>query len=70
MELEHLHTACDLMRRHDGRDPADILLLKLPNVLTLEPNKQYLHEDAGRDPRQRGAAQRARRDVRARIPRW
>jgi hypothetical protein len=44
MELEHLHTACDLMRRHDGRDPQEILAPELPNVLTFEPNKQYLRE--------------------------
>ncbi len=44
MELEHLHAACDLMRRHDGRDPASVLAPELPNVLTFEPNKQYLRE--------------------------
>ncbi|ARQ67782.1 hypothetical protein [Streptomyces marincola] len=44
MELEHLHIACDLMRRHDGRDPAEVLAPQLPNVLTFEPNKQYLRE--------------------------
>ncbi|ONK11057.1 hypothetical protein [Streptomyces sp. MP131-18] len=44
MELEHLHTACDLMRRHDGRDPAEVVAPQLPNVLTFEPNKQYLRE--------------------------
>ncbi|MDQ1051239.1 hypothetical protein QFZ76_009475 [Streptomyces sp. V4I2] len=25
MELEHLRIACDLMRRHDSRDPQEIL---------------------------------------------
>ena len=44
MELEHLRLACDLMRRHDGREPAEILAPELPNVLTFEPNKQYLRE--------------------------
>ncbi|MDT0441231.1 hypothetical protein [Streptomyces johnsoniae] len=44
MELEHLHNACDLMRRHDGRDPAEVVAPQLPNVLTFEPNKQYLRE--------------------------
>ncbi|MBO4253835.1 hypothetical protein [Streptomyces griseorubiginosus] len=44
MELEHLHIACDLMRRHDGRDPREILAPELPNVLTFEPNKAYLRE--------------------------
>ncbi|MFK8846566.1 hypothetical protein [Streptomyces sp. Ac-502] len=44
MELEHLHIACDLMRRHDGREPAEVLAPELPNVLTFEPNKGYLRE--------------------------
>ncbi|MFL6051793.1 MAG: hypothetical protein ACJ72W_02580 [Actinoallomurus sp.] len=44
MELEHLRIACDLMRRHDGRDPAEILAPELPEVVTFEPNKQYLRE--------------------------
>ncbi|CAM5558940.1 Ferritin-like domain-containing protein OS=Streptomyces rimosus subsp. rimosus (strain ATCC/ DSM 40260 / JCM 4667 / NRRL 2234) OX=1265868 GN=SRIM_013135 PE=4 SV=1 [Streptomyces rimosus subsp. rimosus] len=44
MELEHLHLACDLMRRHDGREPAEILAPALPNVLTFEPNKGYLRQ--------------------------
>src|SRR4051794_25002997 len=44
MELEHLHAACDLMRQHDGRDPAEVLAPELPNVLTFEPNKAYLRE--------------------------
>ncbi|WP_030682963.1 hypothetical protein [Streptomyces sp. NRRL B-1347] len=42
MELEHLRVACDLMRRHDGRDPQEILAPELPAVLTFEPNKQYV----------------------------
>ena len=44
MELEHLHAACDLMRKHDGRDPVEVLAPELPNVLTFEPNKAYLRE--------------------------
>ncbi|WP_411104915.1 hypothetical protein [Streptomyces sp. cmx-4-9] len=44
MELEHLRIACDLMRRHDGREPEEILAPELPNVLTFEPNKAYLRE--------------------------
>ncbi|MFG3343450.1 hypothetical protein ACGF1Z_00105 [Streptomyces sp. NPDC048018] len=44
MEIEHLHTACDLMRRHDGRDPRSVLAPELPNVLAFEPNKPYLRE--------------------------
>jgi hypothetical protein len=44
MELEHLRIACDLMRRHDGREPEEVLAPELPNVLTFEPNKEYLRE--------------------------
>ncbi len=44
MELEHLRIACDLMRRHDGREPQEILAPELPNVVTFEPNKAYLRE--------------------------
>ncbi|MEU3726294.1 hypothetical protein [Streptomyces sp. NPDC031705] len=44
MELEHLRLACDMMRRHDGRDPEEILAPELPDVLTFEPNKAYLRE--------------------------
>src|SRR5918992_3667273 len=42
MELEHLRIACDLMRRHDGRDPESILAAELPPPVTFEPNKEYL----------------------------
>ncbi|AYC37016.1 hypothetical protein [Streptomyces griseorubiginosus] len=42
MELEHLRIACDLMRRHDGREPREILAPELPNVLTFEENKQFV----------------------------
>lgn len=44
MELEHLRIACDLMRRHDGRDPEQVVAPRLPDVLTFEPNKEYLRE--------------------------
>ena len=44
MELAHLQEACDLMRRHDGREPAEILAPEVPNVLTFEPNKNYLRQ--------------------------
>jgi hypothetical protein len=44
MELEHLRLACELMRRHDGREPEEILAPELPNVLTFEPNKAYIRE--------------------------
>ncbi|HEX2317334.1 MAG TPA: hypothetical protein VHJ17_26555 [Thermomonospora sp.] len=42
MELEHLRLACDLMRKHDGRDPEQILAPELPAPVTFEPNKEYI----------------------------
>ncbi|MFG2250346.1 hypothetical protein [Spirillospora sp. NPDC048823] len=44
MELEHLRIACDLMRRHDGRDPEQVLAPSLPEPVTFEPNKQLVRE--------------------------
>jgi hypothetical protein len=42
MELEHLHAAVDLMRRHDGRDPAEMFAPALPEPIRFEPNKEFL----------------------------
>lgn len=42
MELTHLQIACDLMRRHDGREPAEILAPALPEPVTFEPNKEFV----------------------------
>jgi hypothetical protein len=42
MELAHLQVACDLMRRHDGRDPEEILAPALPEPVRFEPNKEYI----------------------------
>ncbi|WP_247694263.1 hypothetical protein [Streptomyces sp. B93] len=36
------HGPGDLMRRHEGRDPQEILAPELPNVLTFEENKQFV----------------------------
>ncbi|GLZ12822.1 hypothetical protein Acsp04_30570 [Actinomadura sp. NBRC 104425] len=44
MELEHLRIACDMMRRHDGREPESILAPELPAPVTFEPNKEYLRD--------------------------
>jgi hypothetical protein len=42
MELEQLRIAVELLREHDGRDPADLLPPELPKPLMFEPNKAYL----------------------------
>ncbi|MGH4023552.1 MAG: ferritin-like domain-containing protein, partial [Pseudonocardiaceae bacterium] len=44
MELEHLRSAAELMRRHDGREPQDMIGTELPQALTFEPNKAFLRE--------------------------
>ncbi|MBM0255645.1 hypothetical protein [Micromonospora sp. 4G55] len=42
MELEQLRVACDLMRRHDGREPEEVVARELPKPLMFEPNKEFL----------------------------
>lgn len=42
MELEQLRIAAELLREHDGRDPAELLPAELPAPLMFEPNKAYL----------------------------
>jgi hypothetical protein len=43
MELAHLQQAVDLLRRHDGREPEQLVgNAGLPEPLTFEPNKEYL----------------------------
>jgi hypothetical protein len=45
MELGQLQVACDLLRRYEGVEPAEILPKELPDVpVTFEPNKQYVRE--------------------------
>jgi len=42
MELAHLQAACDLMRRHDGREPRELLPPELPEPVKFEPNREYI----------------------------
>lgn len=42
MEIGQLQVACDLLRRHENRDPAELLPPEIPNVLMFEPNKEYI----------------------------
>lgn len=44
MELEHLRIAADLMRRHDSREPEEVVGRELPQALTFEPNKAFLRK--------------------------
>lgn len=44
MELEHLRIAAELFKRHDGRDPQEVVAPALPAPVTFEPNKAYLRE--------------------------
>jgi len=43
MEITHLQTAVDLMRRYEGREPEEIgIPATLPTALTFESNKDYI----------------------------
>jgi hypothetical protein len=45
MEIGQLRVACDLLRRYEGVDPAEILPRQLPDTpVTFEPNKQYVRD--------------------------
>ncbi|WP_030455258.1 hypothetical protein [Herbidospora cretacea] len=44
MELEHLRLAAEAFKRHDGRDPEQVLAPALPAPVTFEPNKAYVRE--------------------------
>ena len=45
MEIEHLRIACELMKKLEGRDPAETLLPPaMPETVTFEPNKQYVRQ--------------------------
>lgn len=44
MELEHLRIAAELMRRHGGREPEQVVGSQLPQALTFEPNKAFLRD--------------------------
>ncbi|MFH9137644.1 hypothetical protein [Streptomyces sp. NPDC017524] len=37
-EPDHSHIAADLMRRHDGREAAEVCAPSPPNALTFEPD--------------------------------
>ena len=44
-EIGQLHVIGDLMKRYEGRDPAELLPPALPDVpLTFEPNKDYVRQ--------------------------
>lgn len=44
MELEHLRLACDLLRKHEKRDPEEFLPKALPEVMKFEDNKDYVRQ--------------------------
>jgi hypothetical protein len=44
MEIEQLRLAGDLMRRYDGREPAEVLPASLPEPVLLAPNKAYVRD--------------------------
>lgn len=42
MEIGHLHGACDLMKKHEKRDPAEIVPKVFPDPLIFESNVDYV----------------------------
>jgi hypothetical protein len=45
MELGQLQVACELLRKYEGVEAAELLPKELPEVpVTFEPNKQYVRE--------------------------
>jgi rubrerythrin len=42
MEIEHLRIACDLLRRHEKREPEEMLPAELPEPLVFESNVDYV----------------------------
>ena len=42
MEIEHLRIAGEMLRRHEGKDPEEILPKELPEPTLFEPNKEYV----------------------------
>ncbi|SOD89941.1 ferritin-like domain-containing protein [Caenispirillum bisanense] len=44
MEIEHLRIARELMKKVEGRDPADLMPKSLDSLLTFESNKNYVRD--------------------------
>lgn len=44
MELEHLRLACDMMRKHEKRDPEELFPQELPETVLFEQNKEYIRQ--------------------------
>ncbi|PCC74026.1 hypothetical protein SAMN02745121_07687 [Nannocystis exedens] len=44
MEIEHVRVAGEMLRRHEGTDPAELLPAELPEPTRFEENKQYIRK--------------------------
>lgn len=44
MEIEQLRAACELLRKHENRDPEEFLPKALPEPIRFESNKEYVRE--------------------------
>lgn len=44
MEIGQLHAACELLRKHEKRDPEEFLPAALPDPIRFESNKAYVRE--------------------------
>ncbi len=47
MEISHLHAACDIMRKHDNREPEEMLPEAMPEPLKFESNIAYVRKVIG-----------------------
>jgi hypothetical protein len=63
MELAHLRAAGDLLRRHAGRDPREVLGAGLPEPIAMEGNGRYLASLVGDDTESAADAAVDRQDV-------
>jgi hypothetical protein len=43
-ELGHFHTACELMKHHERRDPQEIFPDKLPDPFPYQSNREFVRE--------------------------
>jgi rubrerythrin len=44
MEIEQLRMACEMMRKHEGRDPESFLPKELPEPVLFQENKAYIRQ--------------------------
>lgn len=43
-EIEHLRIACELLKKHENKDPQELLPDELPELTIFQPNKDYVRD--------------------------